>query len=240
MIDNKNKVMVFLFLCCGGIMVIPFIASCGKSGTASPSSSATKTQMQLVNLSPDLQGVLLWVGLVKQTQYPVSYPNSSNYLTLTNIDSPVQVRSYSPLISSGSFVTINPVLKPYLKYTLFVTGLRADNTINSIFTVDTAAAPATGRGKIRFVNASPKSGAFDVSANGTMAFTNQLYLKASSFIELPAGSYEFKIMPTGTTTVISDLKGITVLDGKIYTLYCRGVANGADSVAFGAGVLSNK
>ncbi|MES2426593.1 MAG: DUF4397 domain-containing protein [Bacteroidota bacterium] len=240
MIGNKNKVMVFLFLCCAGIMVIPFIASCGKSGTASPSSSATKTQMQLVNLSPDLQGVLLWVGLVKQTQYPVSYPNSSNYLTLTNIDSPVQVRSYSPLISSGSFVTINPVLKPYLKYTLFVTGLRADNTINSIFTVDTAAAPATGRGKIRFVNASPKSQAFDVSANGTMAFTNQLYLKASSFIELPAGSYEFKIMPTGTTTVISDLKGITILDGKIYTLYCRGVANGADSVAFGAGVLSNK
>lgn len=240
MTGNKNKVMVFLFLCCAGIMVIPFIASCGKSGTASPSSSATKTQMQLVNLSPDLQGVLLWVGLVKQTQYPVSYPNSSSYLTLTNIDSPVQVRSYSPLISSGSFVSINPALKPYLKYTLFVTGLRADKTVSSIFTVDTAAAPANGRGKIRFVNASPKSGAFDVSANGTIAFANQPYLKASSFIELPAGSYEFKIMPTGTTTVISDLKGITILDGKIYTLYCRGVSGGADSVAFGAGVLSNK
>ena len=231
--------MVFMFLCCAGVMIIPFIASCGK-GTATSPTSTTKTQMQLINLSPDLQAVNLWVGLVKQTAYAISYPNSSNYLTLTNIDSPIQVRSFSTLVFSGSFVTLNKALKPYLKYTVFVTGLRSDSTISSIFTVDTASAPATGRGKIRFVNASPRSSAFDVSANGTIAFTNQAYLKTSSFIELPAGSYEFKIMPTGTSTVISDLKNISILDGKIYTLYCRGVANGADSVAFGAGVISNK
>jgi hypothetical protein len=240
MAGNKNKVMVFLFLSCAGIMIVPFIASCGKSTIASPTTSTTKTQMQLVNLSPDLQAVNLWVGLVKQTQYPVSYPNSSNYLTLTNIDSPVQVRSYSTLVSAASFVTINPVLKPYLKYTLFVTGLRSDSTVTSIFTVDTAAPPAAGRGKIRFVNASPRSSPFDVSANGTVAFTNQVYKNVSKFIEMPPGTYEFKIMPTGTSTVISDLKGINILDGKIYTLYCRGVAGGADSVAFGAGVISNK
>jgi hypothetical protein len=235
---NKNKVMVFLFLCCGGIMVLPFIASCGKSGSVSPSQS--KIQMQVVNLSPDLQPVNLLVGYIKQNVAPFSYPSPSGYFSLNNLDTPIQIRSYSALISSTNLISINTPLKSNFKYTLFVTGLRADSSITSIFTVDTSATPAAGRGRLRFVNASPRSAGFDVTANGTIAFKNRVYKSVSSFIEMPAGNYDLKIMPANSNTVISTLTGVTIVNGKVYTLYCRGIANGADSVAFGAGILSNR
>jgi hypothetical protein len=235
---NKNKVMVFLFLCFAGIMIVPFIASCGKSGTVSPSQS--RIQMQVVNLSPDLQPINLLVGYIKQNNTPFSYPNPSGYFSLNNLDTPIQIRSYSALISSTNLVSINTPLKSNFKYTLFVTGLRADSTITSIFTVDTSITPAAGRGRVRFVNASPRSAGFDVTANGTIAFKNREYKSVSSFIEMPAGNYDFKIMPANSSTVIQTLTGVTIVNGKVYTLYCRGIANGADSVAFGAGVISNR
>ncbi|MCC8424024.1 DUF4397 domain-containing protein [Mucilaginibacter sp. UR6-11] len=235
---GKNKVMLFLSLCCAGMMVIPFIASCGKSGSISPSSS--KIQMQVVNLSPDLQPIYLYVGLIRQSQAAYSYPYPSGYFSLTNIDTPIQIRSANSTISTTNFVSLDSVLKPNFKYTLFVTGLRADSTVTSIFAIDTARTPTPGRAKIRFINASPRSAGFDITANGTMAFRNQTYKNISKFIEVPPGNYEFKIMPAGQTTVISSIPGVTVADGKVYTIYCRGVAGGADSVAFGTGVIINR
>lgn len=229
--------MVFLFLCSIGIMVIPFIASCGKSGTVSAAGSGI--QMQVINLSPDLQPINLFVGYVKQNSSSYSYPNPSGYFSLTNIDTPIQIKSYSAIVSTAVLLKLTDALKPNYKYTLFVTGLKAD-TLKSIFTIDTAGVPTVGRGKIRFVNASPGSTGLDITANGTKAFTNQLYTKVSKFIEIPAGNYDFKIMPTLTTTVIGELPNVTVMDGKVYTLYCYGISGGADSVAFNSGILSNR
>jgi hypothetical protein len=235
--QNKNGTMIFLFLCSAGIMIVSFIASCGKT---SVSAAAAKIQMQVVNLSPDAQPIDLFVGYKKQNVVAYSYPTPSGYFSLNDIDTPVQIRSHYASVSTTNFVSINTALKPNFKYTLCLTGLRADSTITSIFTTDTATTPAAGRGKIRFVNASPRSPGFDITANGVMAFTNQTYKNVSKFLEIPPGTYDFKIMLTGTSNPISDLPGVIVLDGKVYTIYCRGIYGGADSVAFGAGVLPNR
>ena len=237
---NKSGIMVFLFLCSVGTMVLPFIASCGKSGTTLPAGSAV--QFQVLNLSPDLQPVNLWVGYIKQNNYPYSYPAANGYITLGIIDTPIQVRSTSAAISTSNVLSFSTQLKANLKYTLFVTGFRADSSITHIFTIDTAAVSIVGRGKIRFVNASPRSPDLDVTANGTPAFTGQKYKGVSKFIEIPPGTYNFKIMPSvgSTTTVLSDLRNINIADGKIYTLYSYGIAGRVDSAAFGANVLINK
>jgi hypothetical protein len=237
---NKNNVMVYMAICFASVLVLPFIASCGKGGGVSPQNS--RIAMQVVNLSPDLLSINLWIGYEKQNNNPFSYPTPSGYFSLTSIDTPIQIRSSSPQVSSGNLIVRKDILKPNLRYTLFVTGLRFDSTqagrVTSIFTVDTTANPLPGRGKIRFVNASPKSGAFDITANGTMAFTNRAYLSVSEFKEVPPGTYEFRIMPTGSSTVISTFSNVAIQDGKIYTLFSRGVAGGADSVAFGAGIIN--
>jgi hypothetical protein len=241
--EHKNRVMVFLSICFGSLLVLPFIASCGKNdGGVTPANS--RITMQVVNLSPDLQPINLWVGYVKQNASAFSYPSPSGYFSLTSIDTPIQIRSYSPTISTGNFIVRKDILRPNVRYTLFVTGLRNDtnaaNRVTSIFTVDTTSNPTPGRGKIRFVNASPKSLGFDITANGTMAFTNLAYTGVTPFKEVPPGTYEFRIMPAGSSVVISTFRDVIVQEGKVYTLFCRGVAGGADSVAFGTGIISNR
>jgi hypothetical protein len=236
---NKSGALVFLFLCSVGTLIIPFIASCGKGASTLPAGS--NVQLQILNLSPDLLPVNLWINFNKQGNNIYSYPTPSGYFALGTIDTPIQIRSVSAAVSSVNWASIDTVLRANVKYSIFITGLKADNTITSIFTVDTAIAPTVGRGKVRFINASPRSPGLDVTANGTPAFTNQAYKIVSKFIEVPPGNYEFKITPNGSpSNPLSDLKNITILDGKLYTLYCYGLVGRVDTTAFGSGVIINK
>jgi hypothetical protein len=238
---NKKDIkslLFFLFMCCVGLLIIPFVSSCGKSNSTSPAGS--NIQFQVVNLSPDVLPVNLWVGFTRQNSISYSYPAPSGYFSLTKIDTPIQLRSNFASVSSTNLVSLDVLLQRNVKYTLFLTGFRADSSLVPIFTVDTASNATVGRGKIRFINASPRSAGVDVTANGTIAFSNQLYKGVSKFIEIPPGTYEFKVLPTGSTNVIADLTSISILDGKVYTLYCYGVSGGVDSVAFNANIINNK
>ena len=234
----KINRFTLLFWAAIGIWFLPGLLSCGKRDNVIP--VGANIQFQVVNLSPDLQPVNLWVGYVKRN-IAYRYPSPSGYFSLTSIDTPLQIRSALATVTGRSFVSIDTLLKANTKYTLFVTGLRADSTVSGIFTIDTAATPVPGRGKVRFINASPRSGSLDITANGTAAFTSRAYKTVSKFIEMAPGSYSFKIMPAGNaSTVLSTLPPLTVQDGKLYTLYSYGIAGRVDSAAFGAAVIANR
>ena len=240
---NNNNLLAYLFVAVTGVFSVGcLLSSCGKTTILPPASNIL---YQVVNLSPDLLPVDLYIDLAKKNTVSFSYPTPSGYFGLTSIDPPFLIRSSSPLISTANILSIPDTLRNNMRYTLFITGLRNNvrpqDSVTYIFTRDTASAATAGRGKIRFVNASPGSGGLDITANGTTAFANQVYKNVSKFIEVPAGNYDFRIYPTGiTTTLLSDLPGITVQDGKLYTLYCRGVIGRTDSAAFGSAVIANK
>lgn len=241
---NRNNYSLRVLLCLFAVifLVMPFISSCGKGTNVSPSS--LNIQYQIINLSPDLGSVDLYIKFRKVNSSSYFYPSASGYFFLTAIDTPFQIRPGSTLnqgtiAPSFNIFNLDNVLKPNLKYTFMVTGLAKSDSIYGIFTTDTATAPTLGRGKIRFVNASPRSTGFDVTANGTAAFTNQKYLEVSKFIELPAGSYDFQIFPNGGKTILKDIPNTIIQDGRLYTLYCYGLAGHTDSLAFGTGMVNN-
>jgi len=236
---EKYNILSFLFLGIVVALATSFIASCGKSNSVLPAGS--NIQMQVVNLSTDLQPIDLYINTTKKNAVPYSYPNPSGYFTLPTIDTPFRIRSAATSLSSINILSIDSVLKNNVKYTLFITGFKSKGTISYIFTKDTSSASTVGRGKVRFVNATAGTDAFNITANGTSIFTNQGYKNVSKFVEMPAGNYDFKIYSTtSATTVLSDLPGVAVQDGKLYTLYCRGIVGRTDTAAFGMGVLNNK
>jgi hypothetical protein len=242
---RKNSVLsVFLLLFITVFIVIPFISSCGKTGT---SPSALSVQYQIVNLSPDLGSVDLYIDYKKVNKSSYFYPSSSGYFYLTSVDTPFQIRQGTSLTAgsvapSFNILSLDNILKPNIRYTLMVTGLAKSDSVDKIFLTDTSPSPTTGRGKIRFVNASPRSTGFDVTANSTpiQAFDNLQYLKVSDYIELPAGNYDFQIFPHGASTILKDIPNTTIQDGRLYTLYCYGLAGHTDSLAFGSGFITNK
>ena len=234
----KQRVSAGLFIALAGVLLIGGFLSCGKSNNVIP--VGANIQFQVVNLSPDLRPVNLWVGFIKRN-VAYSYPSPSGYFSMASVDTPLQIRSAIPNVSTSNLISLDTILRANVKYTLFVTGLRADTSITGIFTIDTAVASTPGRGKVRFVNASVRSPNLDVTANGTMAFSNRAYKSVSKFIEIAPGSYDFKITPTGVpANNLRTLTKVNIQDGKLYTIYAHGVAGRTDSAIFNAGVITNR
>jgi hypothetical protein len=244
--NNNSRILVFLFLFVMGIFVLPSITSCGKGGEATK--AGFNTQLEILNLSPDLNPVTLYVDYLLQnsgTQY--SYPNSSGYFYLNALDTPIQIRS--ALANATNIISLSPSIGANHKYTLFITGLNSNTTVTPIFTVDdTTAIPEIGFGKVRFVNAAIVANAqtastgLDITANGTTAFSNILYKQVSNYVPIPAGNYNFLVTQHNSTVIISStfLQNTTIQDGRLYTLYTYGVVGQTDSLAFGAGILTNR
>jgi len=243
MINKRNSsIPIGLALFAISALLISTITSCGKQGNASP--QGLNIQYEILNLSPDLGPVDLYIDFkqVNGISSPDIFALNQGYFYVPSTDLPYQFRPYIPNSTSGTTLfSRSDSLKSGLKYSLFITGAVADGSLKQIFTIDTAASPITGRGKIRFVNASPSAtSGLDVYANGTLAFSNSLYPSYSKYLELPVGNYDFQITATGSSTVIKDEPMVTIQDGRLYTLYTYGYTTRADSAAFNAGVITNK
>jgi hypothetical protein len=250
MITRKNnRLLILLSLIVFGVFLTPFITSCGKGGEAS--SAGLNTQLEVVNLSPDLNAVVLYADYLLQNgtvQY--TYPFPSGYFYLNTNTPPLQIRT--ALVAATNVITLSPTLASNHKYTLFITGFMADSALTPIFTEDDSTSiPNIGFGKVRFVNASLQLGVpvaktgLDLAVNGvsTPAFSNIQYLGVSAYQQLPAGNYNFLINQTGSTVIISStfLQNTPIQDGRLYTIYAYGeVVSQADSAAFGAGIITNR
>ena len=244
--NSNGGIKAVLVILLTGILVAPFISSCGKSGTKNAASF--NIQYEVINVSPSLGPVSLYIDYNIYNNYNFFYAVPSGYFNLTSIDTPFQIRSSPNQLTNtgaiqGNILVRDDKLVPNCKYTLFMTGLKSNNTISDVFLTDTSAPPSLGRAKVRFLNASPQSPGFDIVANGYLdpGFTNLTYQKVSKYIEMPAGNYNFQVFQTGTNTgVIGTLPNVTVQDGHLYTLYSYGLVGHTDSLAFAMGAITNK
>ncbi|PWK77603.1 uncharacterized protein DUF4397 [Mucilaginibacter oryzae] len=234
---KKSKVLVSFFAVIVFAMLACGISSCGKGANAS--SVGINTGIQIVNLSSDIQAVYLYQHFIRYNTTTYTYPNSSGYFYLSTLQPPLQIKTAT--LAPLTLLQFDTTLKANSKYTLFITGLRKDSTIaNSFIVSDNTSLPAIGKGKVRFVNASVSSPALDLRANDTLAIKGVTFNKVSNYVELPAGSYNFTITKTATPKQIEKtLPNVTIQDGRAYTIYTLGVVGRADSLAFGAGVLTN-
>ncbi len=240
------------------LLINAVLISCKKETTTASIDSGVL--VRIINLSPDVYPVQLYINNViqnplnstttlvaLQTYASYKYNIPSGYFTVRSSNSPLQLRSTK--VSDSILITLDTAkvhLRSGLRYSLFLTGLTTDRTLDYTVTVDTAQTPSLGRGKVRYVNASLRSNTngYDIYANGTLAFQKVAYPKTTNFIELPAGTYDFKFVPAGSSVnessnVLMDLPNITILDGRLYTLYSRGITGRLDSAAIGAAAIAN-
>lgn len=233
---NQYKKGLLLFTAPVWILLVCFIASCGKSNNI----TGANTQLQIINLSSDIGPLNLFINSVKQSLTTYTYTNNSGYFFLNSLTPPIQFRTADAAALNIPY-EIDTVLRSNSKYTLFITGYKADGTIkNSVLSLDTATLPAIGRAKVRFANMSPSSPNLDIRANDTLAFNNVKFDSISRYISLPTGNYNFTINAHSTPTKVEiTLTNVTIQDGRAYTIYSQGIVGRTDSVAFGAAVLTN-
>lgn len=240
--NNKSSILLCLGIMIAGLMYLPSLTSCGKTGV---NASTANAQINLINVSPDVRPFNLYSRqnnnyvLFNTTNY--SYPNASGYFLLNTVDSPFLIRSAS--INNVDVTNLLPIqggFKPNVRYTWFVTGLRSDSSLTSLIIPDTGALPKIGRGKVRFVNVSPNAPLLNLTLNDTTAFTRLPYKGVSKFIEVTAGNYNIKVAASSAPAVsLKTLNNVTILDGNLYTIYTYGLTGRADTAAFSSNVILN-
>lgn len=239
--QNKKGIFYYLFVLNLIVLVLPVLSSCGKN-EATPSSS--DVQFQVLNLSPDAYPIELNINNLKTNSF-YRYNATPTYFYLTTTAYPIQIRTTRTDDSIRILTRDTIQFLPNTRYSLFFTGLRSEGTRRSIVTVDdTASLPPIGKGgRIRFVNtAARNTGAHDIWANGVRIIQNTPFAGVSGYATLPPGNYNFRIYPVNTSaSSLAELNNITIQDGRLYTLYSRGIVGRAvtDTAAFGIAVLAN-
>ena len=111
-------------------------------------------------------------------------------------------------------------------YHVVATGHLADIT-PQIYQVNLSDLDAMGdpMARIRVIHTSPDAPAVDIAlAGGDVLIADLAFPNASDALEVPAGSYDLEVRPTGTTDVALDLPGVELEAGMVYDVFAIGLA----------------
>lgn len=228
--SNIKKIAVALF-----VSAALFAGCSDDDNPTGPENSSATANVKVVHASPDAPGVDLLVDdVVAGTN--LTYPNNTGYLAVPegNRNVKVNVTGTSTTVIEGDLA-----LKAAQNYSVFATNEVAN--LEPLVIEDDLSAPASGNAHARFIHLSPNAPAVDITlTDGSVVFGNIKFQEYTAFAPLPEGSYDLQVRLSGTSTVVLELPGIALADGKIYTVFAKGFVNGMDEQALGAEIIINK
>ncbi len=196
---------------------------------------AAQASVNVIHASPDAPAVDLLVD-DKTAGTGLAFPNATGYLKVNagtrNVK--VNVANTSTTVIEGDLP-----LAANKNYSVFAVNEVA--SIEPLVLEDDLSAPATGKAHVRFVHLSPDAPAVDITTTtGAIVFGDYSFKDASAFTPLDAGTYDLEVRLQGTSTTVLTLNGITLENGKIYTVFAKGFVAGTGAQALGAQIIVNK
>lgn len=190
---------------------------------------------------------------------------SATYSIKAIVNTPPIIPTTAPNIAYGTVVsTTSAAMAADKYYSLFIVGPPEASSITSFLIEDKLPQPVSGKAHVRFINVMPDGNNMDLlsgtipdgSVNPTtltVLFTNVVKNTAKDFIEIEATNvgtpYQFQLRNNLTSAIIVS-GNLTVVSGRVYTIYSRGfnttytipVFTPARTVAAGVGfvIMTNK
>lgn len=218
------------------VMPALFLASCDDDDD---DINIDETAMvMVVHASPDAPGVDLLVDNAKVNTSPLTFPNNTGYLDVQAGKRNVKVNAAG---TSTTVIDANLDLERNESYSVF-----AINTLSEIEPLvleDDLDAPAAGKAHVRFVHLSPDAPAVDIAvANGPVLFSNRAFKSATEFTPVDAATYDLEVRLAGTNTVVLTVPDVQLSNGRIYTIFARGLVSppADNSNGLGAEIIVNK
>jgi hypothetical protein len=193
---------------------------------------AVPAYVNFINASTDAGSAQLYVQDILRTPTAVSYGNASGYYKTYLGAQDVAVKkpdgTTTLIASTGQFDAT-------ASYTYFLVG--QSGSLGLVNITDDLVAPASGKAKIRFVNAASNVNAANLNLGSSTVASGVAFKGVSSSIEVNAGSY---VLTVSGTPFISSALNTTFESGKIYTVYAKGLAYTTGGSALSVGVFTNK
>ena len=195
-------------------------------------------EVMVVHASPDAPGVDLLIDNFIVNSAALGFPNNTGYLTYADGMRNVKVNA------SGTTTTVinaDVTLAPGGTFSVFA--IDSLTSIEPLVVADDLTAPAAGKAHVRFIHLSPDAPNVDVALQGGAVLFGDRAFKQQpgAFTPLDAGTYDLEVRLAGTGTVVLPLPGITLEDGKIYTVFAKGFAfaPGSTTAPLGAQIIVN-
>ncbi|NIV11005.1 MAG: DUF4397 domain-containing protein, partial [Aliifodinibius sp.] len=189
----------------------------------------------VTHASPDAPGVDLLVDDIVVNSSALTFPNNTGYLSVDAGSRNIKVNASG---TSTTVINADLTLDANTAYSVFAVNTLAN--IEALVLEDDLTAPASGNARVRFVHLSPDAPAVDITlTDGTVIFGNKSFKEATDFAGLSAGTYDLQVRLAGSNTVVLNLPGIMLEDGKIYTVFAKGLVNGSGDQALGAEIIVN-
>lgn len=199
-------------------------AACSDDASG-PGKSAS---VRVVHASPDAPAVDV---LVDGTQVldGVPYAAASGYLKVTPGTRSIRVE---PVGSNTAVIDADLPLAEGEERTVIAANLVA--SIEPLVLADTNTAPAAGNIRLRLVHGAPAAGSVDIyiTAPGadltaaTPDFSAVPFKALTPYVEVPAGSYQVRITPTGSKAPALDTGTLVLAAGAVRTAIARDAAGG--------------
>jgi hypothetical protein len=188
----------------------------------------------VIHTSPDAPGVDLLVDdAIAGTN--LQFPNNTGYVGLTAGMRNIKVNVTG---TATTVIEADLDLEKDKNYSIFAVDEVAN--LGALVIEDNLAAPMSGNAHVRFIHLSPNAPAVDITTTtGAIVFGDKSFKEYTDFTPLAAGSYDLQVRLQGTSTVVLELPGIALEDGKIYTVFAKGFVDGSDAQALGAEIIVN-
>jgi hypothetical protein len=218
-----------------GLLAISLFSSCKKDDPYDFEDTIA-ADVNFINTSPDAPAAQLYIEDILRTPNSVAYGQASGYNKTFLGDQDVVIKSAS---GEATLSSSHVQFDAYGSYTFFLVG--QNSSLGLIAVTDDLTAPAAGKAKIRFVNASPNATSVSLAIGGSIIAANQSFRAVSPSVEIAAGTYSVVLSNVaGGTTTTNTTANTSFQAGKIYTVYAKGLVGSANASAFTTGIFVNK
>jgi hypothetical protein len=202
-------------------------AACGDDDDTTGPDRAD-ARVRVVHASPDAPNVDVLVDdAVALSNVP--YLDVSDYLDVPSGDRNLKVNAAG---TATTVIDANADLGEDSDYTVIAGGLA--EAIEPFVLEDDNSAPATGNVRVRAIHGAPSAPAVDIYvtapgadlATETPLLANVEFGQVADYLEAPAGTYQVRVTPTGSKTVVIDSGTLTLASGQVRTAIAVDAAGG--------------
>ncbi|MCS7092686.1 MAG: DUF4397 domain-containing protein [Patescibacteria group bacterium] len=214
-----KKAITFFFLAFLAIVFAP--------NSAFASSGNTVGYVRVLHASPDAPSVDVYVN-DKKVLSNVPFGANSEYLALNKGTYNVKVTPAGTKVPVVINQDIHVQRGKY--YTVAATG-NLSSISATVLRDKNKLTKKDDFARVRFVHFSPDAPRVDIAtADGKVIFSDVGFGERNKYKSLPSGTYNLQVRLAGTNTVVLNVPGVTISEGKSYSIFALGRATGSPNL----------
>ena len=223
---EKSKMTLLIFATGSGKLANVALVFDDGSGTTTFADSAL-SRFKFMNAGSDLQSAdVLIDGSVTLANIP--FGSQSSYGSISAGDRNVKIQASG---TPGAYLYDQAqTFSAAYDYSLVAYSVAGTGAVSTFALQDNNIPPASGKAKLRVVNASSDSTVYDTYVNYSKFLSAVVQATGSAYQELDGGTYVLSFAPTGTTAQAATLTGQALDATHVYTVYVYGRSGAAAAV----------